>query len=374
MTTQLPALNIVIQGGVQVSNLDEFKAVALGSIESINLDLHTDQDFADAEADIRWCAEVEARIKDAKDRVVSQSASIDELYRTMDLISAEARDKRLGLKRTVDARKDAIRGSLLLTTADKLRNHLKDLDASLGKRLMPVINADFQNAIKGKRSLDSMQQALEQELQRAIQEADSTAANIRENLRLIDEAGMPSLFADLGGLVLKTPEFVAVLIENRISKFKADQQAKADAERKEAERREAERANAEAIRVEAEVRVAAEAAIAKERAASLAEVAVQKRDSLDQFIDDVQATLDEMHPPAPIVINESHTAAPEVINLAGIRLLLSPLSIDEEGLTELGFWPVGRAINNLPTYQRKAVPQILKAIADHINETINNTK
>src|SRR5690606_3889090 len=105
----LPALRIEVTGMVTASNLAEFKTHALAVLGGINTDLRNDQDFADAERTVKWCKEVEDRLEAAKQHALSQTSSIDELFRTIDTIAAETRAKRLELDKLVKARKDAIR-------------------------------------------------------------------------------------------------------------------------------------------------------------------------------------------------------------------------------------------------------------------------
>ena len=50
----LPALRIEVTGAVTASNLAEFKQTALAAIRSVNRDLKTDQDFADADKAVKW--------------------------------------------------------------------------------------------------------------------------------------------------------------------------------------------------------------------------------------------------------------------------------------------------------------------------------
>jgi putative phage-type endonuclease len=79
----LPALRIEVTGMVTASNLAEFKSHALAVLGSINRDLRTDDDFADAEQTVKWCKAVEDRLEAAKVHALSQTASIEELFRTV---------------------------------------------------------------------------------------------------------------------------------------------------------------------------------------------------------------------------------------------------------------------------------------------------
>ena len=85
----LPALRIEVTGMVTASNLEQFKAHSLAVFGSINTELETDQHFADAEKAVKWCGDVEERLEAAKQHALSQTESIDALFRTSDEISAE---------------------------------------------------------------------------------------------------------------------------------------------------------------------------------------------------------------------------------------------------------------------------------------------
>jgi len=62
---------------------------------------------------VKWCGDVESRLAAAKEHALSQTASIDVLFKAIDDISAEARQVRLDLDKLVKARKEAIRGEIV---------------------------------------------------------------------------------------------------------------------------------------------------------------------------------------------------------------------------------------------------------------------
>ena len=105
----LPALLIEVTGQVTASNLLEFKTTALAAIGSVNRTLKTDQDFADAKRAVKWCSDIEERLAAAKNHALSQTASIDALFKTMDDISAEARRVRLDLNMLVTRRNGEVK-------------------------------------------------------------------------------------------------------------------------------------------------------------------------------------------------------------------------------------------------------------------------
>lgn len=255
----LPALRIEVTGAVTASNLAEFKATALGAIRSVNRDLRTDQDFADAEKAVKWCSDVESRIDAAKAHALSQTASIDELFRALDDITAEARRVRLDLDKLVTRRKVEVREQAVVAARQALDTHIAVVNAEIAPMRLQPVAADFAGAIKGKRSLASMQDALDVTLAAAKIAADTQGRAIRANVATFHEkaAGLEFLFADLGQIVHKAADDFAALLQARIATHQAAE------ERRARERAEAE-ARAESARLEA-LAVANRAALAAQQ-------------------------------------------------------------------------------------------------------------
>lgn len=229
----LPALRIEVTGMVTASNLAEFKQTALAAIGSVNRELSTDQDFADAEKAVKWCGDVEERLAAAKQHALSQTASIDELFRAIDDISAEARRVRLDLEKLVKARKEAIRGEIVAAGQAALKEHVDGLNFRLGKPYMPAVAADFAAAVKGKRTVESLRNAVDTALADAKLRANAVADQIQVNLNTLRELAKDHafLFADTAQIVLKDPEAVTAIVKGRISEHEAKEAERAEAER-----------------------------------------------------------------------------------------------------------------------------------------------
>jgi putative phage-type endonuclease len=230
----LPALRIEVTGMVTASNLEQFKAHSLAVIGAINTDLQTDQHFADADKTVKWCGDVESKLAAAKQHALSQTESIDLLFRTIDQISEQTRAKRLELEKLVKARKVAIRDEIVMTAQSALRLHIDQINASLGGRvLLPQVAAYFAGAIKGKKSIASLRDAAESELARAKIDASQKADAIRLNLASLAELAVDHnfLFNDVQQLVLKANDDLVALIKVRI-----DEHQKAERDRLERQR------------------------------------------------------------------------------------------------------------------------------------------
>jgi predicted phage-related endonuclease len=230
----LPALRIEVTGMVTASNLAEFKQTALALIDNVNAELETDQDFADAEKAVKWCADIETRLKAGKQHALSQTATIDELFRTIDAITEEARQKRLSLGKLIDSRKTAIRDDIVMTAAKALHEHVEALNVTLGGRVrLPSMPADFAGVIKGKKSIDSLRNAADTELARAKIAAGKLAEHMLTNLNTLREKskGFDFLFSDAAALVAKSPEDLASTITARLVEHKQLEADKLEAER-----------------------------------------------------------------------------------------------------------------------------------------------
>lgn len=235
----LPALRIEVTGMVTASNLTEFKQTALAAIQSVNRNLKTDQDFADARKSIKWCEDIETRLRAAKEHALSQTADIDALFKAVDDISAEARRVRLDLDKVVTKRGVEVKEEAVSAARAALDAHVAALNAELAPMALRPVAADFAASIKGLRSIASMQDALDTTLANAKIAADGQARGIRANVAAFkaatgDDRALQALFADLGQLVHKAGDDFAAVLDQRITKHRADEVAR-EAARKAAE-------------------------------------------------------------------------------------------------------------------------------------------
>ncbi|MBP8649054.1 MAG: YqaJ viral recombinase family protein, partial [Thermomonas sp.] len=251
----LPALRIEITGAVTASNLAEFKASALGAIRAVNRDLQTDQHFADAEKAVKWCADVEQRLAAAKDHALSQTATIDALFKTIDDISSEARRVRLDLDKLVTRRKGELKDAEVARARDALSMHVLAVNAEISPARLQHV-AELGAAIKGLKTLDSVRAKLDDAVAAEKVRLDTRAREIRENLTHCRAAGagLEYLFADVATLVHKPADDFRTLVAARIDTHRA-----AEA------RKEAERQAAEAARIAAAEQRARDEAAAAER-------------------------------------------------------------------------------------------------------------
>lgn len=400
----LPALRIEVTGAVTASNLADFKATALAAIRGVNRNLKTDADFADADKAVKWCADVESRLKAAKEHALSQTADIDALFKALDDISKEARDVRLDLAKLVERRKVERKEEAVAAARRELEKHIADLNGELAPMALRLQPVDFAGAIKGLRSFASMDDALSVAVANGKIAADAQARQIRGNVTVFNERtggsrALQALFADLGVLVHKAADDFATLVDSRINKHRADEAERerkrqeaeaariAEAERRAAAEAEArvraeQEANARREREAAEAdrrRIAAEEAAAAAPATNAEKLATAQR-IVDQVMAngntaEVRADLQVLHDTAVQVASEATAAAnePATLKLGDINARLSPISVTPQGLNDLGIPAAGRD-RAAVLFRESQFPLIVTALHNHLSRVLAQGK
>ena len=246
---QLPALSIQIKGEVTVSNLPEFKQAAETFISSIKTDLATDDDFANAEATVKFCDETEKKLESAKSAAIGQTASIDELMRTIDFIKESIRTKRLTLEKLVKTQKENIKTKIIDDAYKLCAQHQSSIAAEFPRINFPALanlsRQSFETACKNKRTLASLHNAVDTEVASIKIKLDDLARVIRKNISHLPED--LSLFRDLQSIVTKPEDDFKLLVESRLAEQKRKEEEAAQRAIAEAKARE----EAEAKRIAA---------------------------------------------------------------------------------------------------------------------------
>lgn len=309
----LPALVANIHGEVTLTNLPTFKAKAERFIASIKTDLQDDQDFADAELTIKFCDAAEKDIERAKGAAIAQTASIDDLMRTVDLIKDQLRAKRLMLTKLVDRRKIEIKETILSEAKIAYAEHVTGLEAEIKPLRLGMAVPDFAGAMKNKRTLASLHDAVDTLLASAKIATNTVAADYRAKQTWCRENAKDFgfLFMDMSTIIAKPMEDFQLVINTRIAAHKQAEEQKAEAERariREEERVRAEKAAAETIRL---------AQVESDRVAAVAAEAERERVKADtkRQLEAQAAALAVQHAPAPASVTPP-SAQPELARQA----------------------------------------------------------
>lgn len=233
----LPAIAVQIRGEVVASNMPVFKERLAAYIASINTDLKTDQDFVNAEAAVKNCAETERRIAATKEQVLGQVASIDEVIRALDDADAQLSKVRIRLEKEIKSKKEAIKETIHLKAVQAFRDHVHALEKEIAPLRLEFPPRDFSGVMKNKRTLESLQNAVDTELAAGKIVVDAIAAGVRARLNWykLEAAGYEALFADLQTVIQKSDDDFKLLVSSRIEAQKKADEAKLEAARKELE-------------------------------------------------------------------------------------------------------------------------------------------
>lgn len=379
----LPALVVQTEGKVVSSNLMVYQKAAEKFLTTIKTDLQDDQDFADAEYNVKFCGEAEQKLELAKAAALAQTASIDDVLRAVDHIKAQFRAKRLELEKLVKTRKEQIKETILNEGKREYTDHVAALEKEITPLRLALPQPDFAGAMKSLRTLSSLHNAVNTTLANAKVAANQQAADYRAKQAWCKEhaAGYGHLFMDMAHIIGKAMDDFQLVVTTRIDKHKADEKAKEDAlraqiaaqeqakaeaaaaEKLAAERKaDAERQAAEQARVAAETkrqleaqaeqvaaqrladeqhaRQAAQAQLPTTAAAAIAQANALAEQAHLTDLADTQVAAAE---PAPVgdLFNYS-AAAPDALptlKLGQINERIAPLAVTVDGLRALGFEP-----------------------------------
>ncbi len=365
-----------VEGKLVACNLEQYKPAALAYIAAINTELATDQDFADADADAKFCRDSADKLELAIEQAMGQMGDINTALNTVREIAAAFDAKGLALEKLVKARKDDIKLAEVQRGQKELAGHIAALNAAMPAAYMPTVPADFGAAVKNKRTVDSLRSAVNDELARAKIAASEIANRIHANVKTLQASGL--VVHDAAALVLKAPDDLAAIISNRVT---AEQQRQ-EAERERIRKEEAARADREAREKLAAEERAAQAAITKAtqaetlHPAAAADLGGLVREQHAEAVAGLDAqqvigTAQRAAAAGPAVV-PLHAAAPAdragtpTLKLGSINERLGGvLTISADGLRALGFEVAARE-RGACLYHEADFPLILAALVRHI--------
>ena len=357
-----------VEGRLVACNIDQYKPAALAYIEAINTSLTTDQDFADAEADAKFCRESASKLKLAIEQAMGQMGDINTAINAVREIAKAFDEKGANLEKLVKLEKDARREAIVTDAMAELRKHVEALNLRLGHAYMPTIPADFGGAVKGKRNLDSMRDAVATELARAKIEASATADRIQANREFLRDADADwiSLFPDFAQWGPKDPEAFQAVAALRIGNHKQAESKRLEAELERIRREEQERADREAReKLEAQANQAqAEITQAGQQSQIAAPLAADLSGLVAERHAEGVAALDANQAIGAAKASAAAADSGAQITLGQLNARLSPISITAAGLAELGFEPCATA-KAAKLYRESDFVAICRAIAGH---------
>jgi putative phage-type endonuclease len=347
---QLPALRVEVTGMVTASNLAEFKVNAMAVLGTINRDLQTDEDFANADKTVKWCKDVEEKLDLTKQQVLGQTADIAAVFRTMDEVAEETRRVRLELDRLVKTEKERRRSEIVSKGVADVRAHYETINATLGQHALHVpasIQSVVGEAIKGKKTITTIREAANGAAANLKIAASQTAERVRGNVAILAEyPDHAHLFADRVQLCAsKEPADLRNLAVARIAEHREQQEAREVAQRERIRQEEVAKLERERAAEEQERAAAAE----RDRVAAEREEAERARaeQPVPQPVAAAPSPVQQLvqqiaEPTLPFDASPAPSGGPRrTVKLGEINARIAPLSITAEGLASIGFQPVG---------------------------------
>lgn len=213
-----PELSIVVCGEVISSNAAEFMAKIREGLAAINRDPKTDEEFAQAKADVGNLDAAEKSIAAAKAKALEDAGELHALFSTLDDGKEEIRQARLELEKMLKAKTEEVKTKALDEVMEEFSKagfpHAADANRSFVRSMM-----------SGKRTLVSMRESMRVGALTKIGEMKKSRAAIEK----FEAEHGPDMTRDRDALEQKSPDTVAVELKRR-----ADLKV-AEAARKEAE-------------------------------------------------------------------------------------------------------------------------------------------
>lgn len=232
VSKDLPMITYQMDGMALTSNLSEFKSAALKLVDKANQEIETDQDFANAEAHQKVFTKAEKDIDSLCDRVLGEVQDISVFVNDLREIKELIRQARLAENKQIKTRKEEIRQGIAASANKALSDYAINAMAEL-KVACPSLSVDVVNAMKGKKTVASLQDAADSELAKGKIEVDGYAKTASSNLATLKEfaADYRFLFADWKDIAFKQCDDFTALVKTRISDHKESEKARIDAER-----------------------------------------------------------------------------------------------------------------------------------------------
>lgn len=225
-------LVVEAKGEIVSSNLELFREKVQENLALVNRNLQTDEDFGQAELDVKGLKFAEEVVKEAKRKALEDAESLNAFFAALDESAEEVRQARLELEKLIKERKEKIKKELVAEALGAI-----DCDPSLKPKFNGVIDSE----IKGKKSVDSIKKGLS----RAVALCNGGIRESREVIALFRAQHGDNSVPDERNLEIMNASVVKVELQRRADLKKADEEKARLVEEAAQARREAQAAREE---------------------------------------------------------------------------------------------------------------------------------
>jgi putative phage-type endonuclease len=279
----LPTVVVQVKGELTLSNFDEVTPLFDRFFSEAVTEFKTDEDFALAEQQAKAGRSAAKECRNVADSVINQMASVSDVIRSLQNYADRFDKLALSQEKAVKSQKEAIKAEIVAKARTEFMVHIEALNSEFnGLTMMPTIQADWDGAVKNKRTISSLHDSVSVELARVKILANETATTIRKNIAHFNEVAnkFTFLFSDRSTLLHKQFDDLAASIELRITQHKQAEQARLEAERERIRQEEAEKAQRQAAELARQAEAQVTAKVETEKAIAQAVVATSKPETM----------------------------------------------------------------------------------------------
>ncbi|MBU3639990.1 YqaJ viral recombinase family protein [Polynucleobacter sp. AP-RePozz3-80-G7] len=228
-----PIATLQAKGELTVTNLGEVLPKFDLFLNSQKTELVTDDDFANGEAVAKFSRETAKKLRLTAKATIDQISSVSDAVRDLEQYADKFDSLGLSLEKLVKSEKDARKNAIVSQARVEWVEHLSGLNSELGKIKLRIEEPNFLEAIRNKRTIESLHNSVDTALANKKVEADAIAKEYRAKLHWVNEsfADHLFLFADLQEIIGKPMDDFQVLVLSRVEKHKQIETEKLNAER-----------------------------------------------------------------------------------------------------------------------------------------------
>jgi len=226
-------LVIKLNGAIEETNFDDWKNDLVKQLKSVNTNLTSDSEFAEATRQVKQFKTAEKSLKAAKESALEQAAEINRLFDAIDTVSEETRQVRLTLERQIKQRKEEIKQEHIAAGVEKVKAFIQNqsADFQLIDHDQYIDEEIFTDAVKRRSSAKTMQTSIDKTCKDIFSAIESRVTVVTANAATLDNlpANHQALFQDRAGLLEKSEDQLNKIIDERVAKWEALQsETKAD--------------------------------------------------------------------------------------------------------------------------------------------------
>lgn len=374
----LPAVSVQISGEIAVrENFAKFEQALRHFLENkLIREPQTDQDFVDLDQQIKAMKKAEETLDAAESMMLAQIASVDQAKRQKDMLLKLVRDNRLMAEKLFESEKARRRAEKIEAARKAFTAHVAELQREITGLRLDVVMPDFAGAIKGLKTISSIDDKLATALANGKIIADRQAADFRKKLAWIEENDTEyqyrALLPDVQQLAVKPMDDFILAIKARIAEHQAKLEARAERERAKIRQEEADKL----ARERAEEEATAEAA---RKANEVAPVVPDPEPTTSPEPRRAVLSSEPFDAFAPSLVifaadkPKADQAPSTLIKLGDINAKIAPLSITADGLASIGFKPAGTE-RGAKLYAESDLIAIYRGLWSVIQGAVNDLK